>query len=145
MSKLDLIKKILPKKIGGSYTRYRYLNGMNIKNKLYSFFKLYYSFVTERILFGAWLYVSFLFGMRSRQVVRAANCQCPSRNSLEFNLSILRHSGILGAADEAVLNKTLNMFYMCRYGAGAAELCQQSTTKEKAKITDSLYQSSGKI
>jgi hypothetical protein len=42
-------------------------------------------------------------------VVRASNCHCQSRKSLEFNLSIPRLSGILRAADEAVLNKTLNM------------------------------------
>ncbi len=46
MSKLDLIKKL------GSYTRYRYLNEMKTKNKLYYFFKLYYSFMTERIFFS---------------------------------------------------------------------------------------------
>ncbi len=51
--------------------------------------------------------------MRSSQVVRASNCKCQSRKSFEFNLSILRHSGILGAADEAVLNETQNMFYLC--------------------------------
>jgi hypothetical protein len=34
-------------------------------------------------------------------------CQCQSRKSLEFNLTILRHSGILGAADKALLNKEL--------------------------------------
>ncbi len=36
---------------------------------------------------------------------RASDCQCHSRNSPGFDHSILRHSGIFGAADEAVLNK----------------------------------------
>ncbi len=42
--------------------------------------------------------------MRSSQVVRASDCQCRSPNSPGFDPSILRHSGILGAADEAVFN-----------------------------------------
>ncbi len=42
--------------------------------------------------------------MRSSRVVTAADSQCRSRNCHGFDLSILRHSGILGAADEAVLN-----------------------------------------
>ncbi len=42
--------------------------------------------------------------MRSSRVVRAFNSQCRSRNCPGFDPSILRHSGILGAADEAVLN-----------------------------------------
>jgi hypothetical protein len=43
--------------------------------------------------------------MRSSQVVRASSCQCQSRNSSPgFDPSILRHSGIWGAADAAVLN-----------------------------------------
>ncbi len=36
--------------------------------------------------------------MRSSQVVRASDCQCQSRNSPGFDPSILRHSGIWGAA-----------------------------------------------
>jgi hypothetical protein len=32
---------------------------------------------------------------------------CQSHNSPRFNLSIFRYSGILGAADEAVLNMAL--------------------------------------
>ncbi len=40
--------------------------------------------------------------MRFSLVVRASNCR--SRNSPGFDPSILRHSGIWGAADEAVLN-----------------------------------------
>ncbi len=39
------------------------------------------------------------------KMVRAADCQCQSRNSHGFDPCILRHSGIWGAADEAVLNK----------------------------------------
>ncbi len=45
--------------------------------------------------------------MRSSRVVRAVGCQCRSRNSpgrLGYDPSILQHSGIWGAADEAVLN-----------------------------------------
>jgi hypothetical protein len=42
--------------------------------------------------------------MSSRLVVRASDCQCRSRNSPGFDPSILRHSGIWGAADETVLN-----------------------------------------
>jgi hypothetical protein len=38
-------------------------------------------------------------------VVRASDCQCTSCNGPGFDPSIRRHSGILGAADEAVLNK----------------------------------------
>jgi hypothetical protein len=33
-----------------------------------------------------------------------SDCQCRSRNSPGFDPSIFRHSGIWGAADEAVLN-----------------------------------------
>jgi hypothetical protein len=42
--------------------------------------------------------------MRSSLVVRASNCQCTSCNGPGFDPSIRRHSGIWGAADEAVLN-----------------------------------------
>ncbi len=38
------------------------------------------------------------------RVVRASGCQCQSRNSPGFVPSIIRHSGIWGAADEAVLS-----------------------------------------
>ncbi len=41
--------------------------------------------------------------MRSSRVVRASDSQWRSRNCPGFNPSILRHSGIWGAADEAVL------------------------------------------
>jgi hypothetical protein len=37
--------------------------------------------------------------------VRASDCQRQCRNGPGFNASILRHSGICGPADEAVLNK----------------------------------------
>jgi hypothetical protein len=37
-------------------------------------------------------------------LVRASDSQCRSRNCPGFDPSILRHSGICGAADEAVLN-----------------------------------------
>jgi hypothetical protein len=42
--------------------------------------------------------------MRSSRVVRASDSQCLSRNCPGFDPSILRHRGICGAADEAVLN-----------------------------------------
>ncbi len=42
--------------------------------------------------------------MRSSRMVRASGCQCQSRNSPGFDPSVLRHSGISGAADETVLN-----------------------------------------
>ena len=41
--------------------------------------------------------------MRSSIVVRASDCQCTSCNGPGFDPSIRRHSGIWGAADEAVL------------------------------------------
>ncbi len=40
-------------------------------------------------------------------VDRAYDCQCQSRNRPGFNPSIFGHSGIWGAADEAVLKKVL--------------------------------------
>ncbi len=42
--------------------------------------------------------------MRFSLVVRASDCQCTSCNGPGFDPSIRRHSGIWGAADEAVLN-----------------------------------------
>ncbi len=42
--------------------------------------------------------------MRSSWVVRASDSQCRSRNCPRYDPSILRHSGIWGAADKAVLN-----------------------------------------
>ncbi len=42
--------------------------------------------------------------MRSSWVIRASGNQSPIRNSPGFYPSILRHSGIWGAADESVLN-----------------------------------------
>jgi hypothetical protein len=42
--------------------------------------------------------------LRSSLLVRASDCQCTSCNGPGFDTSIRRHSGILGAADEAVLN-----------------------------------------
>jgi hypothetical protein len=48
--------------------------------------------------------------MRSSRVVRASDSQCRNRNCPGFDPipSILRHSGICGAGDGAVLNKVLN-------------------------------------
>ncbi len=42
--------------------------------------------------------------MRSSRVARASDSECHSRNCPGFNPSILRHSGIWGAADETLLN-----------------------------------------
>ncbi len=42
--------------------------------------------------------------MRSSLVVRATDCQCTSCKGPGIDPSIRRHSGIWGAADEAVLN-----------------------------------------
>jgi hypothetical protein len=47
---------------------------------------------------------SRLVRMRSSLVVRASDWQCTSCNGPGFDPSIRRHSGIWGAADEAVLN-----------------------------------------
>ncbi len=44
--------------------------------------------------------------------------QCRSRNCPGFDLSILRHSGIRGAAGEAVLNKALVKKLDFGYGKG---------------------------
>ncbi len=45
--------------------------------------------------------------MRSSRVVRAPGCQCLSHNSPAFDpCSILQHSGIWGAAEEAVYKKS---------------------------------------
>ncbi len=44
------------------------------------------------------------FEMRSSRVVRASDSQCRSHNYPGFDPSILLRSGILGAAEEAVLN-----------------------------------------
>jgi hypothetical protein len=42
--------------------------------------------------------------MRSSPVVRTSDSQCRSRNCAGFDPNIIRHSGIWGAADEAVLS-----------------------------------------
>jgi hypothetical protein len=41
--------------------------------------------------------------MTSSQAVRASGCQCQCRKSPWFDPSILRHSGICGTEDKAVL------------------------------------------
>ncbi len=55
--------------------------------------------------------------MRSSLVVRASDCQCTSCNGPGFDPSIRLHSGIWGAADEAVLNivrtKRIGRFEIC--------------------------------
>jgi hypothetical protein len=72
---------------------------------------------TETLIFLFWEYLfrnfcilslqrmrSSLVRMRSSLVVRASDCQCTSCNGPGFDPSIRGHSGIWGAADEAVLN-----------------------------------------
>ncbi len=50
--------------------------------------------------------------MRPSRVVRASDCQCRSRNSPGFDPGIIRHSGMRGAEDEAVLNKVLKIPFL---------------------------------
>ncbi len=58
---------------------------------------------TKCLLAHLWLVrAELVLWMRFSRVVRASDCQCKSPG---FDPSILRHSGIWGAADEAVLNK----------------------------------------
>ncbi len=72
--------------------------------------KSYFSYMRNDVLL--WLNISALFishcsvtvWMRSSRVVRASDSQCRSRNCPGFDPSILRHSGIWGETDEAVLN-----------------------------------------
>ncbi len=52
----------------------------------------------------SWLIFWMRWWMKSSRVVRASDSQCRSRNCSGFDPSILRHSGIRGAVDEAVLN-----------------------------------------
>ncbi len=64
--------------------------------------------VKSRLLFqGTWFFFRTVLWMRSGREVRASDNQCRSRNFPGFDPSILRHSGIWGATDEAVLNKVL--------------------------------------
>jgi hypothetical protein len=51
---------------------------------------------------------SSLMRIRSSLVVRVSDCQCTSCNGPGFDPSIRRHSGIWGAADEAVLDIVRN-------------------------------------
>ncbi len=67
---------------------------------------------------------SSLVRIRSSLVVRASDCQCTSCNGPGFDPSIRRHSGIWGAADEAVLNFVRNK----------REKIPQKILKKKKKI-----------
>ncbi len=49
-------------------------------------------------------YIYLSMWMRSSLVIRSSDCQCRSCKSPGFDPSILRHRGIWGAADEAMLN-----------------------------------------
>jgi hypothetical protein len=51
--------------------------------------------------------------MRSSRMVSASARQCQSHNSPVFDPSILRHSRVLGAADETVFN-TVPVTYIKR-------------------------------
>jgi hypothetical protein len=42
--------------------------------------------------------------LRCSRAVTASGCQCRIRNCPGFDPTILRHTGILGATDEAVFN-----------------------------------------
>ncbi len=57
---------------------------------------------------------------RSSLVVRASDCQCTSCNGPGFDPSIRRHSGIWGAADEAVLNIVRRKEGLSLYTGGLA-------------------------
>ncbi len=77
---------------------------------------------------------SSLIWMRSSLVVRASDCQCTSCNGLGFDPSIRRHSGICGAADEAVLNNVRTkrkkspkkIFKKKKYSLHCIEACRDS-------------------
>jgi hypothetical protein len=53
--------------------------------------------------------------IRSIRVVRTSDWKCYSRKSPGLDPSILRHSGILGTADEAVLNNVHKYFFFKRF------------------------------
>jgi hypothetical protein len=61
------------------------------------------SYSTSKHLFAKALHL----WMRSSRVVRASDCLCQSRNDAGFDPSILRHSEIWGAEDEAVFYKVV--------------------------------------
>ncbi len=65
--------------------------------------------------------------MRSSRAVRATDSQWRSRNGLGLDPSILRHSGIWGAADEAVLTehkkkKEKKVFFMNQFPQGPMQI-----------------------
>ncbi len=68
-------------------------------------------FLLEIIEFIGELYTCGNYGdsshpwMRCSRVARVSDSQCRSRNCPGFDPSVLRHRGIWGAADKAVLNK----------------------------------------
>ncbi len=63
-------------------------------------------------------------------MVRASDCQCTSCNGPGFDPSIRRHSGILGAADEAVLNIVLNK----KRKKSPQKILKKKTKKKKRNI-----------
>ncbi len=74
----------------------------------------------DRLPYSQWFYAvgrlafTEFCWMRSSWVIRASGYQSPIRNSPGFYPSILRHSGIWGAADEAVLNSVSKKKKMSR-------------------------------
>ncbi len=86
------------------------LRSLNWLSKISPLLLFYLYWLAKKIrsvisLVNVWdIHVYLLLRMRSSLVVRASDCQCTSCNGPGFDPSIRRHSGILGAADEAVLN-----------------------------------------
>ncbi len=78
------------------------------KGRLQNHFKIMYRITSKTnknwIFFIMWMRSSREW-MRSRRGVRASDCQSQSRTSPGFDPMILWHTGIGGAADEAVVNK----------------------------------------
>ncbi len=89
--------------------------------------------------------------MRCKPRGRASENQCRSRNCPGFDPNILRHSGISGAADEAVLNKVHTLqkipkklysdtpdrrsIRSWRHCSSRALPCSSPTTRLKADLT----------
>jgi hypothetical protein len=71
---------------------------------LFSLFAHFHSWLRRLLVNIQWRIRSSQVRIRSSLVVRASDCQCTSCNGPGFDPSIHRHSGIWGAADEAVLN-----------------------------------------
>jgi hypothetical protein len=79
---------------------------------------------------------SSLERMRSSLVVRASDCQCNSCNGPGFDPSIRRHSGIWGAADDAVLNKVRKKYKKSPTKKNSLNFC--AATMETTHTSSSL-------